>query len=151
VRGLAAFPAYLADSAARAARGGIAWGIDDCAMEAATWWMAATGIDIAAGWRGRYGSGDDVRAMMRGEPGGFVGAMRRHLAAAGLTATDAPEPGDIAIVKAPRLVGERVRWLATGGVMVPTGRWRLRQEGGFVTGPFPVIAAWSLAAFTGGR
>lgn len=121
------------------------WGQRDCMLDIGDWLFATTRIDLSSKWRGRYGSADECRALFRRD-GGITRVMRREAAAAGLVETDRPKPGDIGLVKAFGAVirARRGALFPMGGILMASGRWRVRALEGHITHPFPLIVAWAL-------
>lgn len=137
-----AWPEFAKASATRP----FAWG-DDCLIDTADWVLAATGIDVAAPFRGRYSDAETCRALFRGR-GGLTKALRSHMARLGFAETEAPQPGDPGLVKAFGVVlhERRAARFAMGAVRLPSGRWRLKSMDGHISHDFPLIVAWSLAS-----
>lgn len=137
----AAWPAFAEKSSVEPFQ----WGFADCMLDLADWLQAASGLDLGAKWRGRYADADECRALFRRD-GGITRVIRADAIAAGLVETATPQPGDIAMVKAFGTIvgGRRQAVFPMGGIMVPSGRWRVRAIVGHITHAFPVIVAWEL-------
>ena len=123
-----------------------AWSSWDCMLEIGDWIRVRTGKDIGAKFRGFYSDAESCRALFR-RTGGLVAAMRREFGAAGLQETKEPIPGDIAMVSAPytleRHGRKRQTHIPMGAIMMPSGKWRARTEGGHCIAAFPIIVAWT--------
>ncbi len=89
----------LAKYLAQVARRPFAEGQHDCALFAAGAVAAMTGRDLAEEWRGRYSTTRGGIRVLR--KSGFEDHIA--LAASLLAETDAPKPGDLAVVDGPAL------------------------------------------------
>lgn len=106
----------------------------DCAMTVANWVEAETGRDPAPHLRGAYTDAAWPRIVERA--GGLVALVGGLAEAAGLAPTDAPEPGDIAVVDTP--VGP------AGAIRTEVG-WAMKLDRGITVSPRPtLLAAWKV-------
>lgn len=112
------------------------WGVHDCVLEVADWLDRARGLNVANEYRGTYS--DEAGAAAIIGLGGLASAMSAKAAALGLAETREPKPGDVAVVTAP---GQDKPLAA---ILMPSGRWRMKTERGFVTRGVEVIKAWSV-------
>jgi hypothetical protein len=121
------------------------WGQWDCMLDIADWLKVSSGLEASANYRGRYDDAESCRALFR-KQGGIVKALRHDAAAMGLEETLEPRPGDIGLVKAFGVLVKRKRaaLFAMGGILMPSGRWRVRGLEGHIAHAFPVIVAWEL-------
>lgn len=85
-------------------RAPLAWGRDDCLIDAADWAVALGLADPAAPWRGTYDDEAGADAVLA-RHGGLVALMAEGLEATGWRRTDAPETGDIGALWAPTRAG----------------------------------------------
>lgn len=122
------------------------WGVNDCMLDVADWAFEVTGLDLASQYRGTYSDPEACRALFRSS-GGIVPVLRRKARSVLLCETDSPKPGDIGLVRAyPFIIRLRRKvMLPMGGILMPSGRWRVRTHEGHITELFPVIVAWSLS------
>lgn len=102
------------------------WGQMDCTTWVATWVQSRTGRDAMAEWRGRYRSRLGFRRILRREPDGLLGAVRRGLAGVGaieISPADS-QPGDVGMIDTTDGLAMAIRgqlnWLAKTG----DGLWR---------------------------
>ena len=126
-------------AATDAMRGGFVWGACDCLMGARAAFVALHGVDPLAGFAGRYAGPASALRHVRAA-GGALACCRARFAAAGLLETDAPEPGDLALVPGPAPFGAALGlWLGDGtavkagqGMAVirtqPLGAWTCRRS-----------------------
>ena len=123
---------YLAELDARP----WAWGECDCTRMIMNWIERLHGADPAQGLR--YRSADEACELARAH-GGFTALVIRTLDAFGLPRAIDPEPGDVAIVDAPRLTLKTI-----AGVMALRhgALWIVKTPGGMIGQKFPIIAAW---------
>lgn len=113
------------------------WGERDCCLWACEWVRARRGVDPSAPLRGRYSTGAGaLRHVDRG--GGLEALVRRRFAAAGLSETAAPEPGDVGVIEA----------AATGmglALAIRTANgWAAKSPAGVTVAAFPCRVAWSV-------
>jgi hypothetical protein len=73
-------------------------GGDDCKTFPATWMQYAIGIDPAAGLRGTYSTKAEAHAILKAA-GGSLAFMDGKLAPHGCWRVDAPQDGDIGLVR----------------------------------------------------
>jgi hypothetical protein len=92
----------------------------DCSLWAADWVLRQTGIDLAASWRGTYGTEREYMRLLLAE-GGLVRVAAKamaHLGARRVVPADA-QPGDVGIIateKGPALaIRGQLAWMAKTG------------------------------------
>lgn len=95
-------PSLLADLAVHCRVGDTqphVYGKLDCSLWASDWVRQQTGVDLAADWRGRYGTREQYMRLLLAE-GGLVRVAARALATVGATRIDPADaqPGDIGII-----------------------------------------------------
>lgn len=137
----AAFEDFIRQSSIRP----FEWGENDCMLEVADWIFVCTGIDAGKPFRGLYGDKIECRELLK-PMGGLVRAMKKSAQSAGLFETKSPRTGDIGLIRcyAVQLQGKRWARFPMGGIMMPSGRWRVRAEDGHYTINAPAIVAWDL-------
>lgn len=114
------------------------WGQSDCMLEVADWLDFYTGSKIAADWRGRYGSEEELEVLF-GPDVSLEIAMRAEAERHGLVETAEPQVGDVGLVA----LAEQEKPL--GAILMPSKRWRMKTIAGVVlTKSVQVIVAWSL-------
>ena len=130
---LAPLRAFLATVGRREPR----FGDCDCALVLADWWMAARGgPDPAADLRGTYATEEECAALLKAR-GGLPRLVKEIAGKAGAERTDAPKPGDFAVVEFAGL-----HW---GAIMTPSGRWSIKANAARTAVRSPkIIAAWSV-------
>lgn len=133
----AALERYLRATASRP----FGFGTSDCVLFIADWIVARRGVDLMAGYRGRYDSLLAAEALVRAEGGhgGLPRAVGRALRRAELPRTRNPQPGDVGMV----VLGGG---LATCAIATRRG-WALRMDDGLASLPpskLRVVAAWSV-------
>lgn len=137
---------HLADYLDAVAGRDCAYGCLDCAILMADWLVACGYADSMKDRRGTYASERQYRAAIRSE-GGIVASCRRRFARLGLDLTQAPRPGDVALVLAPfarrrsRLLCRPTGALAIGGGCFAVLDW----PRGLAAARLGLIAAWSVA------
>lgn len=102
----------------------------------AAWVKAATGVDGASAWRGRYSTRTGWLRILKRE-GGIEAVIAKGAALAGLSETSEPKRGDIGIARLPNgelmagiCIGER--WASAGArglaafVAEPVRVWRVQ-------------------------
>ncbi len=133
------WPERLAAVIAAARGRPFAWGRHDCCLFAAECVAAITGVDPAAGWRGRYASENEALALVRTE--GHEGVREAVAAVADqqgwpAIAVAAARRGDVAwLARRHRavvavVVGARLLAVGTGGLVwfsraAALGAWRI--------------------------
>jgi hypothetical protein len=132
---MAHLPAFLAASA----RTPFAWGGPNCLTWLGDWMLELTGGDPIADLRAAC---SDRRSALRlvARAGGLQALLAQRAALAGLAGTDAPQAGDIGVV---RIAGVERRELAGGICTGP--RWAVLGVAGLIVGPLPVVCAWRTA------
>ena len=82
------------------------WGTRDCLLFLADWVCAQTGIDPAAGYRGRYANRADAYRIVR-QAGGMAPLVERLLTDRGVpfTPTDVQSPRSFGVVRLPEPTG----------------------------------------------
>lgn len=126
--------AYLSVAARRA----FDWGICDCMTLIADWVAQVRGVDPMAELRRCYDSPASCHRLTRyfDDPVGVVEAQL-----GGLSRTDAPAPGDVAVIEAPGVTRDPVGAIWTGkswACRAPEGLTTIRPA--FVR----ILAAWSV-------
>nr|WP_314094236.1 hypothetical protein [uncultured Shinella sp.] len=118
-------------------------GGDDCMTFCATWVAERTGIDPAALLRGTYSTKAGAHAVMKAA-GGPLAFMAAHLSNAGASRTDAPQDGDIALVR--MLAGERPDdvVVAEVGAIRFGPSWASISPAGVIARRAEMVAAWRL-------
>lgn len=114
-----------------------AWGVHDCCLIIADWWLAVHGVDPAADIRGTYATKEECHALLDRE-GGMRALIERYATAVGAERVSTPKAGDFGLVT-----------LATGGevaaIMASDGKWAAKSERGLVAFRHASIeAAWSI-------
>lgn len=132
---------FLADATRRRWR----WGETDCMLTVCDWIAVARGFDPAAPFRGRYSDEAGCRALLA-SAGGLLRLVRETFTSAGLKVTASPSAGDVAVVRAPVVRGERIVTRHTGAICVGYGGVAvMRPDRGLVIArDFPVVCAWSI-------
>jgi hypothetical protein len=122
----------------RSAKYAFAWGDHDCMLDIADWLDYSCGLRVAEEWRGNYATEDELDELMD-SLGGFEQAMRDE--ADRLELVEAAEP----LLGDPGLLNVSGQPKILGGILMPSGRWRMRTLTGFlVTSAVTVVVAWSL-------
>lgn len=130
--------AFLSDLARRRWQ----WGETDCLLVLADWIKAARGFDPAARFRGHYSDRDGAERYLMVN-GGLLSLVTETLHDAGMTATSAPRPGDIAVVRAPCAERAGIAMSDTGAICVAPDRFAIfTPDAGVVIAPLPLRAAW---------
>ncbi len=124
---------------ARAMRAPLAWGEFDCCLMPADLVLAVRGIDPGAPWRGRYDTALGCARLLQRE-GGLLSVMTRGAALAALAPTDAPQVGDVGVVRADTLRGLAL----VGAVRTSRGWGALGLNGFIVEASARPIIAWSV-------
>ncbi len=106
----------------------------DCVLFACDWVAAATGVDPAAPWRGRYATARGA-ARIIARAGGLAALVAGGMARAGIPATDDPLTGDIAMIRAGNDDLMAIR--------TPLG-WAVKTAAGVACVMAAPIAAWSV-------
>ena len=115
-----------------------AWGRTDCAIVLADYVIDATGVDGAAHLRGRYATRTGCNRVSGFIRRGLVAVVGECAAIAGLPACDAPQRGDIGVLK----FTERA---FAGALCLGGHRWALKSPEGLMTVIRPnVVAAWAV-------
>lgn len=121
------------------------WGELDCFLFVADWVELCTGRDPAGPFRGAYESERQARTILR-LAGGPLALATERLGAIGLSPMDAPQRGDVGLVRVGMCFGRRVALVPAGAVCVASDKWAVKTTGQSMTiGSFPVLAAWSLS------
>lgn len=108
---------------------------NDCCFFAASWVLAATGVDPAADLRGQYHDARGAARLLR-RWGGMDAMWRVHMAAAGFNTTLSPVSGDVGVVR--DLTGTLVAGIRAGRL------WAVKASLGIVLEDFPAVVSWSL-------
>lgn len=132
---MADLPGFLARSAATP----FAWGGHNCLTWLGDWMLDLTGVDPIADLRDACSDRRTALALLA-RAGGLKALVGQRAALAGLPETDAPEAGDIGVV---RIAGLDGRELAGGICTGP--RWAVLGVAGLIVGPLPVVCAWRTA------
>lgn len=101
----------------------------------ADWCRTVRGVDPAASLRGRYGTARGALRHVR-RLGGFEAMGRALMAGCGLATTPAPRPGDVGLVRHPRVGPVFAIRCALG--------WAVKSPEGVAVDDFPVLVAWRL-------
>lgn len=127
----------LADYLARAARTPFAWTGLNCLTFPADWVLACRGVDLAEGFRGRLRTSLGAARFLK-RHGGLLGFATKRAAACGLKSTDLPICGDVGVVEAIGLDGERVQ----AGAICAGRRWAVLAASGLLVAEMTPLAAW---------
>lgn len=118
-----------------------AWGSHDCTLFAADWVRFATGVDPAAGWRGRYADASQCRALL-GAAGGLEIVVTRAMAGMGFAEVAAALTGDVGLVRAPT----EIDGMGVVAAIRQGDLWVVRSIRRVIAAPFPMLRAWRVAA-----
>lgn len=114
------------------------WGRSDCAIVLADYVRDVTGRDGAAHLRGRYSTKAGCNRVSGFVRRGLVSVVGECAAKVGLAACEAPQRGDIGVLK----FTERA---FAGAICLGGVRWALKSPEGLMTVSRPhVVAAWSV-------
>lgn len=113
--------AYLSDAARRP----FVWGAFDCCILIADWVALERGDDPMRSLRGAYDSEAGALALVE-QAGGLLALVDDLAGRAGLSRTDAPEPGDIGIVMSRDVAAAAIRGASRWSALSPRGiaGWR---------------------------
>lgn len=112
------------------------WGTFDCLLYPAGWVRLVTGLDPAAGWRGRYRTAIGAARLLRRE-GGLLAIARQGMT--GFAETAHAVRGDVGVVRLETADGPR----AVGGVCAGA-MWSAIHQGGLYVGPAEPVAVWAV-------
>lgn len=113
------------------------WNGWDCGLLCAAWVERMRGVDPATRWRGRYRSALGCARLVKRE-GGLVAVFDKSLKPLGIERTEAPQRGDIVVVKTAQgdtgavVLGTLIMMAAARGIV-------LRQRSAV-----PIQAAWRI-------
>lgn len=121
------------------------WGELDCFLFVADWVEQITRRDPAGAYRGAYTSSRQGRNIIKAN-GGALRFAHALLTQVGCEQTEAPEIGDVALVRvALALRGRRVIFVPAGAICNRASMWTIKSHGASLTcGNFPVIRAWKV-------
>jgi hypothetical protein len=110
------------------------WGRCDCVLFASDWVASQRGVDPLREYRGTYSTALGAQRHIA-RAGGLLALVSAAMAAAGLTETTDPLPGDVAIVESDQ-----------GDAMAIRTRvgWAVKAQGGIVTAQYKLRRAWSV-------
>ncbi len=124
--------AFLRDLARRP----FVWGVCDCSLIIADWWLANHGVDPAAHLRGTYASEAECLAVLERE-GGKLRLVARLARSVGARRAATIVPGVFGVA---RHGDDHVPAIAT-----PDGKWAAKSERGLIAfAPARVVAAWRI-------
>lgn len=125
----------LKDFLASLAREPFAYGRSDCAYVLGRWWELVHGVNPAAGLH--YATRQECLDVLAGHRG-LLRLVWSFARSVGAKRTDAPQPGDFAVV--------RFRGLQFGAILAPSGKWAIKcSDGLYSTSRCRVLMAWSIA------
>ena len=126
------------------------WSHTNCALWVADWIRDVSGIDPAAGMRGRADSPESWKALLAAE-GGFVPIIGHAMDCCGFERTQSPDRGDVAIVSVPIAMCDRMPVVGTVAAICAAhgfrSAWPLfvtRSINGLHYERFAMVTAWRM-------
>ena len=114
----------------------------DCCSYVCGWIMDATGRDVFAPYRGKYGTARAARRLVHGK-GGLAQILGAEIERHGFNRAETPEHGDIGIVAVPEGRGEDAVFGASA--VIRYGPWWVgRNLSGFCVLEAPASAIWRI-------
>ncbi|KQS86934.1 hypothetical protein [Rhizobium sp. Leaf383] len=120
---------------AEASRSPLIWGVNDCAMMLANWWMHRHGVDPALHLRGVYSTELECLALVGGS-GGILALVDQIASRTGARPVAYPIAGDIGVIE--------VHGQQFAAIMAPTGRWMVKASRGMAGYRCGHLKAWSV-------